>query len=380
MRLGKPVTVDDDSGKPVVVQWLDWRNHAAGLTKVDDARRELAMRLMPSMNFMRDPITKKSLGRFTRLCAPILLICVVVGALSAFFPRMPWLMPAVVGLSVALVSHYFLGRELRHFLGRELRRDSKESLNTALAEGCCAACLYAIADLRTPDMTTCPECGASWRTDRIGMMRGSMQTAATPLGSGQALVSGEASVSSHDRSAVSRWLEMMRLSNTPVIADARERRVRLVDGKLFYVEDRRTCSLTPEQLERARKAMKMGRGWTIAFVAFFVLMILPAVLVQFFFARSGFSVPGLTGLVKLLMKLVTILMPLFSVFVIVYTMYPAIRGWRPRNAPKAARKLADAYVCPCCGGTLMNVETDEKGNRTCSSCQSTWQTDFPKVA
>ncbi|MFO0857829.1 MAG: hypothetical protein U0640_10780 [Phycisphaerales bacterium] len=372
MRLGKPVTVEDDAGKPVVVLWLDWRNHAAGLTKVDDARRELAMRLMPNMNFLREPITKKSLGRFTRFFGPILFLYVVVGASSAFFPRMPWLMPAVVGLSVAVVFQYFIARELQ--------RDPKESLNTALAEGCCAGCLYSLADLRTPNMTTCPECGASWRTDRIGMMRGSMQTAATPLGSGQTLVSGEASVSSHERSAVSRWLEMMRLSNTPVIADARERRVRLVDGKLFYVEDRRTCSLTPEQLERARKAMKMGRGWTIAFVAFFVLMILPAVLVQFFFARSGFSVPGLTGLVKLLMKLVTILMPLFSVFVIVYTMYPAIRGWRPRNAPKAARKLADAYVCPCCGGTLMNVETDEKGNRTCSSCQSTWQTDFPKVA
>lgn len=212
------------------------------------------------------------------------------------------------------------------------------------------------------------------------MMRGSEQTAATSLGSGQGLVSGDSSAGSGERSPVGRWLEMMRLSNAPIIADACERRVRLVDGGLFYIDYPRTAGLTFEQRENAKKAMKTGRGWMIAFVVFFVLMIMPSVFLQFVLTKGGISISGFAGLKSLLLKLLAVVMPVFGIFVIVYTMYPAIRGWRPRNAPKAARKLADAYVCPCCGGTLTDVEPDEKGNRTCSTCHSAWQTDFPKTA
>ncbi len=374
MRWGKPVTVDDDAGQPVAVQWLDWRNHAGGLTKVDEARRELAMRLMPSMNFMREPITKKSLGRFARFFGPVILFWVVIGLGTSFLPRTtwmaPWLLPAVIGGCVAL--------SMQFFIGRELKRDPKESVNTALAEGCCAGCLYALADLRTPEMTTCPECGAAWKTERIGSMRGSTQSAAAPVGVGQGLVDGETSAP-RERSAIARWFETIRLANTPVIADACERRVRLVDGKVFSDVDARTASLTDEQREKAKRAMATGRTWSIILAVLFALLMLPAVFVNVMLAKRGIPTPGFAGLQHILLRLLMILAPLFGLFMMMFQMYPAIRGWRPRNAPKAARMLADAYVCPCCGGTLTNVEADAKGNRTCAACQSAWQTDVPKT-
>lgn len=65
------------------------------------------MRLMPSVNFLRDPITKKSLGRFVRFMGPMMLICLSAAIASAYMPRMPYLLPIVIGLSAAFMSQYF---------------------------------------------------------------------------------------------------------------------------------------------------------------------------------------------------------------------------------------------------------------------------------
>lgn len=374
MRWGKPVTVDDDAGNPVTVQWLDWRGHWGGATKIDEARRELAMRLMPNVNFLREPITRKSMERFLRFFVPVILVWICIGIGSSFLPKSPWLFPVLIGSTVALTT--------RWFLADELKRDPQASVNTALAEGCCAGCLYALASVRTPELTKCPECGAAWRTERIGTMRGSSETAAASLGgvSTVGFDSGNdlATTDNAWRSPFRRWRDAMRLANTPIILDACERRVRLVDGKAFFKDDPRTASLTREQLGSAREAMKVGRKRTIAFIVFFSLLMLPLLYINLPVSTPPGTAPGMAGLKLLLMRLFTLVMPVFSLVMIAYTMYPALRGWRPYNGPKAARKLADAYVCPCCAGTLNNVQPDEKGNRTCLTCGSAWQTDYPK--
>lgn len=176
------------------------------------------------------------------------------------------------------------------------------------------------------------------------------------------------------------WLGRLCVAYTPMIADACGRRVRLLDGQLLYTADSRTATLTDEQRDIAKGVMKKGRVSAIAIVALIALLAVPVVVFLATFTASSARVPGVSEFSLLIRRSVLSCALVLAAVLFVFRLYPTIRGWHPNNVLKAARKLADAYVCPCCGGTLMNVEADEKGNRTCSSCQSTWQTDFPKVA
>jgi hypothetical protein len=272
---------------------------------------------------------------------------------------------AVFGGAMLLMLFYY-----RWWFSKELMVRQQQAITTALAEGCCAGCLYGLRDLdRSHERTTCPECGAVWNTARIGELRGAI-THAKAIEADEARIG--ASAANRAPQGVARWFfgDKWMLALTAV--DARGRRVRLVDGRLFSASNRES-RLSAGQLLGARRAMAQGRCrailitlWLTATWAFVLWLQISMVM------KTGMGV-GITGLWQVIVKFLLIVMIPIGFIGFMRQYYPRLRGWKPSRAQPAADALASLSICACCGEPL-NAQPEADGATVCAQCGASWKT------
>lgn len=367
MPLWGPPTITDDAQSQVPATWFNWSNwRSLGSREAGDAARlELTSRLWPDFSGMhREPMTRKNLPRVGLMVLPtaVFFACALV---------LPALVPTSVAIPVLMLVMGLFGTiYFRWFVSRELRIHENQAITTALAEGCCAACLYGLRDLdRSREQTVCPECGATWNTARIGTLRGAL-THERAIAAEEA----RASQSAIERapSGLTSWLFGNKWLMAPTVVDARGRRVRLVDGTVFAKSNRTTRCSEP-QLRGARKAMAAGRIRALLVTIFLTAMWSLVVWAQLRMLLRGGPGVGLTGLWMTIVNLFVVVSIPLAFIALIRQFYPRIRGWRPSPPQPAADTLAQLSICACCGEPLTG-QPEEDGATVCTGCGASWKT------
>jgi hypothetical protein len=363
---GSP-TITDDAGAQVPATWFRWGAWRTTDTREsgDAARNELAARMMPDYSGMfRESITRKNLARIATLLLP--------GALFVVGPMiLPGLLPA--GLPFPVVIWFMMLASFvyyRWFFAREVRLHQQQAITTALAEGCCAACLYGLRDVdRSHQRTTCPECGARWNTTRIGTLRGAL-THEKAIAADEARV-GEGVAAQAPR-GLSSWFFGDKWMLAPTVVDARGRRVRLVDGRIFARPSSDT-RLSESQLQGARHAMAKGRLRAVLFTVSLTAMWTFVLWMQVSLVLKTGMGAGIAGLWQVVVKFFVIVVIPIAFVSLVRQYYPRLRGWKPSRPQPAADALAELSICACCGDPLA-APPQEDGAVECGTCGASWKT------
>lgn len=362
-----PTTITDDARNQVPATWFNWNNwRSFGSREAGDAARlELTGRLWPDFSsMMREPLTRKNLPRVSLMLLP-------TAAFVACAFVLPTFLPTSVSIPVMMLVMSLFGTfYFRWFVSRELRIHQGQAIATALAEGCCAACLYGLRDLdRSRGQTVCPECGATWNTERIGELRGALS-----LDTAIAAEEARASRSTFERapSGLASWFFGNKWMMAPTVVDARSRRVRLVDGRVFAQPNPMT-RLSEVQLLRARKAMAAGRVRALVLTIFLTTVWSMVVWVQLRMLLRGGPGIGLTGLWMTIANLFVVISIPLAFVALIRQYYPRIRGWKPSPPQPAADALAQLSICACCGEPL-TAQPEEDGATVCGSCGASWKT------
>ncbi len=369
MALWGPPTITDDEPKPVPAIWFRfnrnawWSSGPSNPESGDAARAELAARLMPDYaSLLREPLTRQNWTRMVALIVPAILIWFVASVMAGAGNIPFW---AVFASAMLFMMIYY-----RWWFARELNVRQHQAIATALAEGCCAACLYGLRDLdRSRQQTVCPECGATWNTERIGALRGAL-THESVIAAEEA----RASRSTIERapSGLANWFFGDKWMLAPTVVDARARRVRLVHGKAFAKFNHGT-RLSQPQLQGARKAMAKGRIPALLLTIFLTSMWSLVIWAQVRMLLRIGPGPGISGLWGTIVNLLVIAVIPIAFVAFMRQYYPRLRGWKPSPPQPAADALAQLSICACCGEPL-TAQPEEDGATVCGSCGASWKT------
>jgi hypothetical protein len=369
MALWGPPTITDDEPKPVPATWFRfnrntwWSSGPSNPESGDAARAELAARLMPDYaSLLREPLTRQNWTRMVALIVPAMLIWFVASTMAGAGNIPFW---AVFAGAMLFMMIYY-----RWWFARELIVRQQQAIATALAEGCCAACLYGLREVdRTHEKTICPECGATWNTVRIGTLRGAITHERT-------IRADEAKISENSfggaTQGFSRWFFGDKWLLAPTVVDARGRRVRLVHGKVFARSNRET-RLSETQLIGARKAMTRGRVRAALLALWLTSSWVLVLWLQVSMVMKSGMGAGLAGLWQVIVKLLLVIAIPIGFIAFMRQYYPRLRGWKPSPPQPAADALAQLSICACCGEPL-TAQPEEDGATVCGSCGASWKT------
>lgn len=206
-----------------------------------------------------------------------------------------------------------------------------------LARGLCASCAYHLNNLPTEadGCITCPECGASWRRDRIVEF---MERSSSHLGSRPGIPQG------------------IPTAGDATVDDRRIRRGTVSPslGMERYVAGPRAL----ERLNRAAQALaKEGRGPRVALAVLIGVVVLG--IVAALIATSSGSVSSITTI---------ILLPVSYAFII----QRILRGNIGRPATVTTSIMLTERLCPCCATPLDDRPIEPDGCTVCS-CGAAWK-------
>ncbi len=148
----------------------DDRGKSCGITAL--SRRQVGVRAM-GLRVLTDPHTRRELAITDKLE----LACAIGGGVvAAVIWQLAWLKLPVLGL-VGLCGGFTVIPPVagaiawRLTLGTVRRRRFRRLVEVYLSTGRCASCGYMLAGLAMEGdgCVVCPECGAAWRAERIGV-------------------------------------------------------------------------------------------------------------------------------------------------------------------------------------------------------------------
>jgi len=242
-----------------------------------------------------------------------------------------------IGLIVA--AHIVIRAYVRRGTLNQLAR-------TAVAEGVCGSCAFPLQAVPVADdgCMTCPECGASWRADRV-IEPFWEKPAADRLRSGfwPAITPGV-------------------LPKANLFApDDRGRFVQTPDSRLMRVPKDVRAGIPRDEWRRIRRSTRMS-GIIWRWVLFLVLIWLPLL--------------GATGAVTAAQDeefgLMWFLIVLTTTIGVPILLIPFSAAFSTPH--RTSRAIVRRGRCACCLTSLADAETDREGRARCVTCASAWLT------
>ncbi len=312
----RPVTITDDRGARVPL----FAPGALDLREPENA--ELADAYMRASETTNEHGWNRHLkGREALwLLAPVLLIPGLIMVMSVF-PGMPhWMTYLVV---VPVMWGFIVLRARAH-----LNEHSHRYAQAFLTRSRCASCGYALGGVAAAgEVLVCPECGAGWRVERVGL----------------AVAGGERPAGRPPASLRAQW------NRAPSIVDARERSLPLVEPEVV-AEKLRAARGEEDAAAALREVRRLTRGhaWVMLF---WVLL------------GAAFAV-GYVVFVALAAATTRAQLSAAAIAVVIVTAGPwwvaqvrrAFRGRAQTTASDVAGMLLARGVCPACGEVLGELE------------------------
>lgn len=339
--LSKRITIVDDRGQQVpLFQWSREDNVSSdnaslmeALARIGESSQDLGW---------NTPLSRPNLIMFVP--GVVAIVCCIT--MTAVWPKLPGWSPVVLMGLIGLAM-------VRWVVHRHLIDLSSRMTVTLLAYGRCASCGYSLSGVVAAEgVVGCPECGAGWKSGRIGTI------ASRPTGSEATSTQGVASPSAPP---VRPWSLVGQWNRAPSIVDAGERAVALVELKVLR-EQLKKCTDRERAAEVLTKVEKIIRGHRARVVA---VLFLGTGLFGVMLWSSSLR-PGGAGIWPLVVLLCTGL-PMWITWI-----RRAFLGRSQTIAKPIQMAIVGGHFCPACGNDLNDGVPARDGSVACT-CGTSWR-------
>jgi hypothetical protein len=325
----------DDLGQPI--QRLDRRDLVRAARSDDPRLAMLAQRLKRGV---KGESKASSPDRVALVVTLVLAVLIGNAAVNQLLIKSAGVNP-VFGL-LSLIA-MILGAN-RLYMWYVRRGALGQIARTAVAEGVCGSCAFALQGVPTDDarLIHCPECNAAWRAERIVMPY--WESTVTPI---------------LRRSALCAITPGVRPYNALITPDDRGRFVQTPDARLMRPLPPLLADIPDDERTTLRRAMRrVGRPWRL-------LLTVPLLIVHGLAAWAAWALwqgGEPVGMWIMLGLVVLLCIPVL--------LTPAGHTF---CAPRlTARVLVRHDRCGSCLLPLANAPTDDQGRRVCPRCGAAW--------